>query len=263
MSRYSSILGLAAGLLKYGVEDTALNEDVSPITIMTSRGWGKADMRSMIYGATKDLITNAMFVNSPQLVLSWVYFSYNGLLTLLAVAREWESYALHRKGLRISNRQEGKQRSTYFLQLPYRIAIPFMIVSAFLHWLVSQSFFLVSVQVYRYDAAEGWVPALNNAASRFSIGYSPLPMLVGVATGGLLLVGILAAGFAPFKTAMPVVSSCSAAISAACQPLEEDDSEAAISAVQWGVMGRLKNGFKHCGFSSKDVGQPVVGRSYR
>jgi hypothetical protein len=32
--------------------------------------------------------------NSPQVILSWVYFSYNGLLTLLALARECESWAL-------------------------------------------------------------------------------------------------------------------------------------------------------------------------
>ncbi|KAF2028392.1 hypothetical protein EK21DRAFT_27986, partial [Setomelanomma holmii] len=116
---------------------------VSRLTMIMSLGFGKLDVRTMIQNHTKDLITNAMVVNSPQLVLSWVYFSYNGLLTLLALAREWESYALHRKGLRISGVPQGAQRSTYFLQLPYRIGLPFMAISAFLHWLVSQSFFLV------------------------------------------------------------------------------------------------------------------------
>ena len=45
--------------------------------------------------------------------------------------------------------------------------------------------------------------------------------------------------------------------------LEEDDIEAVTSAVQWGVMGRFKNGTGHCGFPRQAVRQPVVGRRYR
>ncbi|EAT83304.2 hypothetical protein SNOG_09112 [Parastagonospora nodorum SN15] len=130
-------------LLNKGFKSANPNASVSPLTIMKSIGWSAPDVRTMIYGPTKDLIANAIIANSPQLILSWVYFSYNGLLTLLAMAREWESYMLHRKGLRVSDAPQGKQRSTYFLQLPYRLAIPFMFVSGFLHWIVSQSFFLL------------------------------------------------------------------------------------------------------------------------
>jgi hypothetical protein len=226
-------------------------------------GFGKVDVRTMIYSRAKDLITNTIIVNSPQLVLSWVYLSYNGLLTLLALSREWESYALHRKGLRVSGVPQGAQRSTYFLQLPYRIALPFMAVSAFLHWLVSQLFFLVSVQMYSYDATEGWTYSPKDPATRVSIGYSLLPMVVGLATDSALLLAIIVAGFMPFKTAMLVVGSCSAAISAACQPIGEDDSEVATSRVKWGDMGRFQDGYARCGFSRHDVRTMVVKRKYR
>lgn len=250
--------------MQHAVEATTVETTADALTIMKSIGWGKVDQRTMIDSQTTDLITNAMIANSPQLILSWVYFSYNGLLTLLALAREWESYAQSRKGLRVSTVPQGKQRSTYFLQLPYRIAVPFMLISGFLHWLVSQSFFLVSVQLYSYDTAtETWMMRPDDPASRVSIGYSLLPMIVGVVTGGSLLVGILAAGCTRFKTVMPVVSNCSVAISAACQPLEEDDSEAATSQVQWGVMGRLPRSFLHCGFSRRLVRQPMKGERYR
>jgi hypothetical protein len=267
--RYSSIIAFAIWLLMGAMITTRSDgssdstPDYKSVAMITSIGWGKVDSRTMIEPATKDLITNAMIANSPQLILSWVYFSYNGLLTLMALAREWESYAQHRKGLRVTSVQQGHQRSTYFLQLPYKIAIPFMIISGFLHWLVSQSFFLVSVQQYSYDKVEGWKAEPDTEASRVSIGYSLLPMVVGVVTGGCLLFGILAVGFTRFKTVMPVVSSCSAAISSACQPLGEDDSEAAISKVQWGVMGRLSSGFQHCGFARTPVRQPVPGEGYR
>lgn len=263
---YASLLSLA-GLLAYisvaATSPSGESPGINSLAAMKSLGWGRPDTRTMIYSVTKDLVSNAIFANSPQLILSWVYFSYNGLLTLLATAREWESYALHRKGLRVSSGPQGEQRSKYFLSLPYRIALPFMGISALLHWLVSQSFFLVSVQAYRFDAVKGWIPAMDNAATRVSVGYSPLPMVVGVAVGGFLLVAIIVVGFTPFQTAMPVVSSCSAAMSAACQPVHEDDGDAATSAVQWGVMGQFSSGLEHVGFSGRTVHAPIVGRMYR
>ncbi|KAH4938710.1 hypothetical protein HBI79_057550 [Parastagonospora nodorum] len=262
---YMLMLIAAIFLLNKGFKSANPNASVSPLTIMKSIGWSAPDVRTMIYGPTKDLIANAIIANSPQLILSWVYFSYNGLLTLLAMAREWESYMLHRKGLRVSDAPQGKQRSTYFLQLPYRLAIPFMFVSGFLHWIVSQSFFLVSVQTYSYDADDpvGWKLQLDHPATRVSIGYSLFPMVVGVVFGGVLLVAIIAAGCARFKTGMPVVGSCSAAISAACQPLGEDDGDAAVAAIQWGEMGRCRNGIRHCGFSREEVREPLIGEWYR
>jgi hypothetical protein len=57
--------------------------------------------------------------------------------------------AYHRKGLRVSENPRGAQRSTYFLQLPYRYAIPLLIVSSAMHWMVSQSLFLVTVLRYQ------------------------------------------------------------------------------------------------------------------
>jgi hypothetical protein len=257
------MLVAAAWLLKTALAPVTESQSASTLTVMRDIGWSIPNVRTMVYTRTKDLIPNAMIANSPQLVLSWVYFSYNGLLTLLAMAREWESYALHQKGLRVSGAPQGKQRSTYFLQLPYRLAIPFMIVSALLHWLVSQSLFLVSVQSYSYTTDQGWTLQLNHPSTRVSIGYSLLPMVTGVATGSFLLVSVIVAGCMRFRTGMPVVGCCSAAMSAACQPLEEDDGEAAIAAVQWGAMGRLNCGWKHCGFQRGEVLQPHVGGMYR
>jgi hypothetical protein len=261
--RYITTLTFVAWLLKNGTKTASTGEGKPLSALITSLGFGKVDVRTTIRTRLTDLISNAVIANAPQVVLSWVYFSYNGLLTLMSLASEWESYTLHRKGLRVAGVPEGEQRSTYFLQLPYRIAIPFVVLSAFLHWLVSQSFFLVSVQVYGHDTTDGWQPRSNSPTTRISCGYSLLPLVLVLATGGSLLIAIIIRGFLPFKTATPIVGCCSAAIAAACQPLEEDDGESATSKVQWGVMGQFKNGFEHCGMSRRAVGQLVVEQMYR
>jgi hypothetical protein len=70
--RYISMLTVAAWLMNVGIGATT--EELIPITFASiqSIGWGKVDVRTMIYANTTDLITNAMIANSPQFVLSWV-----------------------------------------------------------------------------------------------------------------------------------------------------------------------------------------------
>lgn len=54
----------------------------------------------------------------------------------MLLADEWS------KGHRVTS-PSSKQRSTYRLQLPYRYGVPLLIKSAFLHRLLSQSFYVV------------------------------------------------------------------------------------------------------------------------
>ena len=68
------------------------------------------------------------------------YVAYNRLLTSISSAQEYSSYATHRKPLRTSY-PTGEQRSKYWLQLPYRFSIPFMIVSVGFHYLASLALF--------------------------------------------------------------------------------------------------------------------------
>lgn len=57
-------------------------------------------------------------------------------------------YYLRKKPLRVTAPQ-GQQRSTYYLHLPYRYSVPLIVTSALLHWLVSQSIFLVRIDEYK------------------------------------------------------------------------------------------------------------------
>ena len=73
--------------------------------------------------------------------------------------------------------------------------------------------------------------------------------------------------FRRYPAGMPLASTCSAAISAACHR-SLDDRDASVLPVQWGAMihgeegteGRAKTG--HCGFSRLLVDIPVSGKYY-
>ena len=103
--------------------------------------------RLMRIGSTE--IGTALVSNSPQLFLSTVYFSYNQLLTSMMMASEYNDFAITRKALRVSE-PKGEQRSTYYLQLPYRYAIPLIVSSGVLHWLTSQALFQVKIIFFSY-----------------------------------------------------------------------------------------------------------------
>lgn len=113
--------------------------------------WGTSS--SFIITATEStptaggVLKNAWLANLPQFVLSVVYFMINRICTSICSAQEWNNYALHRKGLRVTEMPRGFQKSTHFLQLPYRWAIPLTVAQGFLHWLLSQSVFLVRVDM--------------------------------------------------------------------------------------------------------------------
>lgn len=96
---------------------------------------------------TKGFIENVLFANYWQMIISLLYLAYNALLTCQLVAEEWSGYGKERKTLRVSHPQ-GIQRSSYFISMPLKYGIPLMSANATLHWLVSQSIFLVSTSTY-------------------------------------------------------------------------------------------------------------------
>ena len=205
---------------------------------------------------TSGLVELAVLANVPQLLLSFLFLTYNALFTCMLLAEEWNGYAHERKPLRVTQ-ATGSQRSTYRLQLPYKYSIPLMIVSTLLHWLVSQSLFLARVTLYsRTGEADG-----ENSIS--TLAYSVVPMFTVIIVGAVtVLFGILN-GFRRYKPGIPLVGSCSAAISAACHVPSEEDLDAAEQAVKWGVVGgRTKDGVGHCTFTSLEVTPPSEGLQY-
>jgi hypothetical protein len=184
---------------------------------------------------------------------------YNSLLTGMLLGKEWNDYAYERKTLRVHS-PTGKQRSTYYLQLPYRYGIPLLIAATLLHWLTSQAIFLdrrIVRQVWWGD------PYNNNSVGSVStVGYSPMATIFCLGVGIIMLAALIVIGLRRYKSAMPLAGSCSAAISAACHS-PPSDADASFLPLKWGVIEvGDASGVGHCSFSSRDVSEPVTGLRY-
>lgn len=232
---------------------------------IASLGFGTVHVSAIISGWSIDEIGNpatqilaAIFIaNLPQAILSFLYLNLNGLLTSMWTALEWSHFATERKALRVST-PKGSQRSTHFLQLPYKIAIPLMTVSGILHWLVSQSIFLAVVA--EYGTLDG---ELINPTKIASCGFSPIAMLIVIVLGVLIIIGCWIIGRMKYDPSMPLAGSSSVAISAACHR-PEWDVDASVNPVQWGVIpGSAEvNGVGHCCFTSGRVEPVQEGEQY-
>ena len=150
-----------------------------------SLGFGATNARSLL-GMSSSLLSTVLIANSPQLLLSYLYFAYNGLYSCMLLAEEWSQHAYRQRPLRVTS-PKGTQRSTYRLQLPYRYSISLMIYSSLLHWLVSQSLFLVILNAYDTMGNR------DRDNDIMTCGYSPSAILVTLILGALST--IVALGF--------------------------------------------------------------------
>ncbi|KAF7198491.1 hypothetical protein HII31_00230 [Pseudocercospora fuligena] len=231
--------------LVYFAESELQNQLVGYTTF--SLGFGATNPLTCInitagLGDLSGLIVTVLLVNCPQVIFTTAYFLYNGLASSMLQAREWNRYYLRRRGLRVT-RPIGKQRSTYFISLPYRYSLPLMIASGTMHWLISLSFFMGHIDIYSHAAenitrhdnkpleAPGYV--YNQVKSQAA--YSTFPMLFVVLLGALMLAALIVLGFRKLDGRMPIVGSNSLAIANACKR-PGDDEGAAYKKVSWGEL---------------------------
>lgn len=129
-------------------------------------------------------------------------------------------------------------------------------MSGGLHWLMSQSLFLALVTVYdNTGTMDPW-------SSISTVGYSCIAIFCALILGSVAVVGGILNGFRRYDDGIPLVGSCSAAISAACHR-SSADAMAYMKPVMWGVVDEGGgNEIGHCSFSSYGVGKPVKGSLY-
>ncbi|KAK4890277.1 hypothetical protein LTR27_011038 [Elasticomyces elasticus] len=216
-----------------------------------------------------------LYSNFWQLWLSALYLLVNGLVSALMVAREWSQYITDRKALRVSS-PRGLQRGTFTLTLTFRYAIPLMVTSCVMHWLVSQTVFVVATRGFSYSGTNATMPyvakpELDAALAGFSLKGALLLLIVG----SLAVVCVIGLGFVkspgrtvdpapepgngkavsgPSRIYMPLVCSCSAAISAACHPAD-DDGDAQWLPLTWGY---LKTSDQWCFSTARNVSYPPL-----
>ena len=258
-TRYVISLSVCGVLYSKGLTASGTASNVKNLY---SLGFGVVNATFFIFwrsGLDNSWIGNTIMANIPQPIFSVLYFTYNGLFTTVALANQWSQFARLPKGLRISDTPRGSQRSTYFLSLPYRFAVPLLAVSGLLHWLVSQNLFFVSVKAYGYDTALNStstpIRTRQHSEDFVTTGYSPIATLTVIILGAFIVVVAVVTSLQKFKSGMPLAGSCSAAISAACHPNHIEDEHASILPLQWGVSANT-GGIGHCTFSSKDVDPP-------
>ena len=93
---------------------------------------GEISSATLLTGLNHSFTPNILLVNTIQLVVTSLYFLYNDTLTRMLLAAEYNSYALERKPLRVSF-PNGKQRSTFYLTIPYRYSAPLLVTFTIVH----------------------------------------------------------------------------------------------------------------------------------
>jgi hypothetical protein len=289
---YLGAIGACGYLYYYGVWNGVQGRSDDPTVL--ALGLGQVNPKTLIWFQHKNLplsrdggaslLKSVVVANSPQIAASAIYFTYNALVTTLSLASEWDRFARKRKAPRITGSVPvGQQRKSYFLQLPFRYSIPLIATSGVLHWLISQTLFVVFVEVYRQwleldpETGEPFVVPPVRVSDIATCGWSPLGVVIVMALGGAMVVVLIAAACWPLKSNMPVAGSCSAAISAACHPPEPRDPDDWMKPLMWGDTDTLTvregwlayEGWQygagvendmsvtgHCAFSSYEVTEP-------
>ena len=190
---------------------------------------------------------NILIANAPQIVLSLIYLSYNGLFTCILLSHEFTKYANKRTSLRVTL-PTGYQRGSYFLSLPYKFAIPLLALSGFLHWALSQSLFLAEIKAFKSDGTA------DSQRSVSCLGYSTLALLVTLLLGALMLITPVLLGWRRYNSGTPLLENNSLAISAACHTVGSSDPSALL---KYGVLSADR-----VGLSNGPVAPLVPGERY-
>jgi hypothetical protein len=222
-----------------------------------SLGIGQINRNFFIGWAHRDpkYFVQAVFLaNVGHAVFGILYIIYNNVFYGMTFAWEWARYAHHRKGLRVSEAPMGDQRTVYFFLMPLKTAIPIMLFSAGIHTLVSQTLFIVDVESYGWDTTHNiFVRTMQYDFT--TTGFSPLGNALLIVAGALMISYLLCCSAMELKSSMPVTSTCSAAISAACHPDENEPDDFYLKKCTWGVTS-VKDGIGHCTFTSLEAEKP-------
>ncbi|KAF2870435.1 hypothetical protein BDV95DRAFT_496366 [Massariosphaeria phaeospora] len=209
------------------------------------------------------IVPTLLMANIPQVGFSILYVVYTNLWQKMMVAQEFDGFTQAKKGLRVSVRPRGKQRATRFFTLPARYALPLMTCSTALHWLCSQSLFMVRIDGVN---AHREVDTMDRIVR---LGYSATGVvaLIGV-SAGMMVVTVCVGVFRRMRTELGE-TSMSVVISAACH-VARNEPEPWLQEVQWGDVtsdaedrASTEHSVRHCAFTTLRTEVPRKEHLYR
>jgi hypothetical protein len=216
-------------------------------------GFGRAHQDAIvIYDTVTNLIGMVLLANVAQLLLALVWLLYMGIMTSMFLAADWALLGTKGQPLMVQNAR-GEQRGTWLLGAPLAWGLPLLILQIILHWLISQSIFLISLNIHDPD---GTLTRYRDDGPRFlNCGYSPIAIIFCVVAAVLLMLSAIVLACRRFpQGAPPVVATCSAAISAACHlPYGMLKHDSLYGTMKWGQCGYPQNRFGHCALMPEDA----------
>ena len=238
------------------------------LSSVASQGFGRANFGSGVPISSHNYspAANSLIANTPQILVSYIYLAYNNLATHMLASAELISYSTSRRHLRVAF-SRGQQRSRKFLQIPYKYGVPIMTASILLHWLISQSLYLVRITFYDYRGISQPDYLIS------TVQYSPYAIIFALCMGGVMLLAMFALGFGRrFSPTMPLAACCSASLAALSQPYHGrmTEEDVTMKKLQWGDVQDRGNQTEedendrvaHACFSAGKVVPLVVGRTY-
>lgn len=222
-------------------------------------GLGRPDIQQLANLRPDDvgssgIVPTLITANIPQLGFSLLYIFYTNIWSKLLIAHEFDRLTTSKKGLRVSERPRGEQRTSHFFTLPTRYAFPLMLCSAALHWLCSRSLFMARFDGVNVDD----VVDPNDRIVRLAYSIPGMTALVAV-TFVTAVATVCIAGFRRLRTGLGEIAM-SVVISAACHVKRQED-EPWKRKVQWGDVGNeeVVDGkiVRHCAFTSLESRPPT------
>ncbi|KAI4733855.1 hypothetical protein E4T50_15589 [Aureobasidium sp. EXF-12298] len=157
--------------------------------------------------SSRGLLANLMILGSIHLAISIIYLLYNHLWSRMLVASKLNSFAKTPASLRVTLPVQGAQ-NTYHLAIKPHYSAMLLIALIFFHFLTARAFNVVAIQTY--DVLGQY------SHQRITYGISTSSAILALALGFFMLIVLAFALERKLDGQMPVMGSCSMAISAAC-----------------------------------------------
>ncbi|KAI4719237.1 hypothetical protein E4T48_04552 [Aureobasidium sp. EXF-10727] len=187
--------------------------------------------------STRGLLANLLGLGSIHLAISVTYLFYNHLWSRMLAAAELNTFIKDRGPLRVTLPAPGA-RSTYYLSIKPHFSGILIIALTLVHFFTTRALNVVAIQIY--DVMGGY------SHQRITYGISTPSAILALLLGFAMLCALAFGLEKKLYDGMPVLGTCSMAISAACHA---DDIVMSLRPVTYGKNARTGK----MGFFSREV----------